>query len=108
MILTTQEIDSKTAKGAKGDREGELAKVRECADANHLHLRRESIYYESHRDNYIPTTAENTSLSSANSSLKSTASNEQSSSESLTERRRMELARHRAKLQKQRLQSRIR
>jgi len=26
MILTTQEIDSKTAKGAKGDREGELAK----------------------------------------------------------------------------------
>ena len=32
MILTTQEVDSKTAKGAKGDREGELAKVRECAD----------------------------------------------------------------------------
>merc|ERR1719400_1561133 len=67
--------------------------------------RRESIYYEPHKDNYIPTTAENTSLSSANSSLKSTASNEQSSSESLAVRRRLELARHRARLQRQ---SRIR
>jgi len=68
--------------------------------------RRESIYFEqSTRANYIPSTAENTSLSSANSSLKSTASNEQSSSESLAVRRRLELARHRARLQRQ---SRIR
>ena len=84
-----------------------MAKVRSKSNITYF-LRRESIYYEPHRDNFIPTTAENTSLSSANSSLKSTASNEQSSSESLTERRRMELARHRARLQKPRLQSRIR
>ena len=36
MIFTTQEVDSKTAKSPKGFREGELAKVRECAHANHL------------------------------------------------------------------------
>ena len=57
--------------------------------AKSLLPRRESIYFEQNtRANYIPSTAENTSLSSANSSLKSTASNEQSSSESLAVRRR--------------------
>ena len=51
-------------------------------------------YYSRQGDYYIPTTAENTSLSSANS-LNSGASNEQSSSESLQQRRRQQLERNR-------------
>lgn len=35
MMFTTQEVDSKTAKGPKGDREGELAKVR-CKSNFHI------------------------------------------------------------------------
>ena len=54
------------------------------------HVGREEAYYEPDKDYYIPSTPENTSLSSTNS-LQSTASNEQSSSESLTQRRRAEL-----------------
>ena len=51
-------------------------------------------YYSRQGDYYIPTTAENTSLSSANS-LNSGASNEQSSSESLEQRRRQQLEKNR-------------
>ena len=63
----------------------------------------ERAYYEPDKDYYIPSTPENTSLSSTNS-LQSTASNEQSSSESLTQRRRAELER---RLERQERQARL-